>query len=43
VSKLATIVSIFCIPPTFNPLVDSAADLPGPGMTALQGTTQLLP
>jgi len=36
-----TLISIFCIPPTFNALVDSAADLPGPGAAALQGTTQL--
>ena len=36
-----TLVSIFCIPPTFNALVDSAADLPGPGAAALQGVTQL--
>jgi hypothetical protein len=41
--KPSKIVSIFCIPPTFNTLVDSAADLPGPGMTALEGTVQLLP
>jgi len=36
-----TLVSIFCIPPTFNTLVDSAADLPGPGAAVLQGTVQL--
>src|SRR5438477_550310 len=36
-----TLVSIFCIPPSFSPAVDSAADLPGPGAVALQGTTQL--
>ncbi len=39
----STLVTAFCIPPTFNPLVDSAADLPGPGATTLIGTTQLLP
>jgi len=38
-----TLVSIFCIPPTFSAAVDAAADLPGPGMTALQGTTVMSP
>src|SRR5213594_1771527 len=42
-AKPAKLVSIFCIPLTFNSLVDSAADLPGPGAVALQGTTQALP
>jgi hypothetical protein len=37
------LVSAFCIPPTYNVLVDASADLPGPGATALTGTTQLLP
>ena len=36
-----TLVSIFCIPPSFSPAVDSAADLPGPGAVALEGTVQL--
>ncbi|TMB10339.1 MAG: hypothetical protein E6J71_26895 [Deltaproteobacteria bacterium] len=36
-----TLVSIFCVPPTFSTIVDSAADLPGPGAVALEGTTQL--
>jgi len=40
-SKPSTLVSIFCIPPTFNTLVDSAADLPGPGAVSLVGTTKL--
>jgi hypothetical protein len=35
------LVSIFCIPPTFNATVDNAADLPGPGFAALQGNAQL--
>ena len=39
----STLVSIFCIPPTFNPTVDSAGDLPAPGAVALPGTAQLLP
>jgi hypothetical protein len=38
-----TLVSVFCIPPTFNPAVDSAADLPGPGAVALKGVVQALP
>ena len=42
-AKPAKLVSIFCIPLTFNSLVDSAADLPGPGAVALQGSAQNLP
>ena len=38
-----TLVSIFCIPPSFSPAVDAAADLPGPGAVALQGTVVLTP
>jgi hypothetical protein len=30
------LVSIFCVPPSFNWLVDPAADLPGPGAVTLQ-------
>jgi len=41
--QASTLVSIFCIPPTFNPAIDAAADLPGPGAVALPGTAQLLP
>ena len=37
------LVSVFCIPPSFNSTVDGAADLPGPGATSLPGTAQLLP
>ena len=39
----STLVSIFCIQPTFNPTVDAAGDLPGPGAVSLFGTAQLLP
>ncbi|TMB11494.1 MAG: hypothetical protein E6J71_25340 [Deltaproteobacteria bacterium] len=39
----STLVSAFCIQPTFNPTVDSAGDLPGPGAVSLPGTAQLLP
>jgi len=42
-AKPAKLVSIFCIPGTFNTLVDSAANIPGPGAVALQGTAQNLP
>ena len=37
----ATLVSIFCIPPTFDPTVDAAGDLPGPGAALLYGDAQL--
>jgi hypothetical protein len=40
-AKPVTLVSIFCIPPTYNPIVDAAADLPGPGAVALPGTLQV--
>ena len=39
----STLVSIFCIQPTFNATVDAAGDLPGPGAVSLFGTAQLLP
>jgi len=39
----AALVSVFCIPPSFNLLVDAAGDLPGPGAVDLFGTAQLLP
>src|SRR5437870_11627 len=42
-AKPAKLVSIFCIPLTFSSLVDSAADLPGPGPVAITGVTQALP
>jgi hypothetical protein len=38
---LGTLVSVFSIPPTFDPTVDSAGDLPGPGAVALPGTATL--
>ena len=40
-SAPATLVSIFTIRPTFDPTVDSAGDLPGPGAVALPGTATL--
>ncbi len=39
----STLVSTFCIEPTFNKTVDNAGDLPGPGAVSLPGTAQLLP
>ena len=38
-----TLVSVFCVPPTFNLLVDAASDLPGPGAVALPGTVAAIP
>jgi len=40
--KSETLVSVFCIPPTFT-AVDGSGDLPGPGAASIQGQTQLLP
>ncbi len=39
----STLVSAFCIPPAYNATVDANGDLPGPGATALGGTSQLFP
>jgi len=36
-----TLVSVYCTPPTFNAIVDPAADLPGPGAVSLPGIAQL--
>jgi hypothetical protein len=38
----STLVSVFCIPPTYSP-IDAAASLPGPGAVALVGEAQLVP
>jgi len=38
----ATLVSAFCVPPTFDPLIDAAANLPGPGAVSLPGSSQIL-
>ena len=40
--QASTLVSIFCIPPTFNVPIDNVADLPGPGAVSLPGIAQLL-
>jgi hypothetical protein len=34
----ATLVSLFCIPPSGNPLIDGVAGLPGPAAISLTGT-----
>jgi hypothetical protein len=39
----AKLVSIFCVPAVLDASVDVAADLPGPGATALEGEAQILP
>ncbi len=39
----STLVSIFCIPPSFNAGVDLGFDWPGPAAVSLPGTAQLLP
>jgi len=35
------LVSVFCIPPTFNATIDNSADLPGPGAVGFDGTIDL--
>jgi hypothetical protein len=40
-SAAATLVSVFSIRPTFDPTVDAAGDLPGPGAVALPGVASL--
>jgi hypothetical protein len=38
-----TLVSVFCIPPSYDPIVDPSGELPGPGAVSLPGTAQFLP
>jgi hypothetical protein len=42
-SRAAIQSSVFCIPSSSSVLVDSVADLPGPGAVTLKGSSQLLP
>jgi cysteine-rich repeat protein len=42
-THVSRLVSVFCIPPTFNAAIDATADLPGPGAVSLPGVAQLLP
>ena len=39
----STLVSVFCIPPSLNLLVDGASNLPGPGAVSLRGTMAAIP
>ena len=36
-----TLVTIFDIPPLFDPVLDTVGDLPGPGTAILEGEIQL--
>jgi hypothetical protein len=36
-----TLSGIFCVAPTFVPLIDASSDIPGPAAVALAGTLQL--
>jgi hypothetical protein len=38
-----TLASVFCIPPSYDPIVDPSGELPGPGAVSLPGTAQFLP
>jgi hypothetical protein len=42
-SQATTLVSVFCIPPSYDPIVDPSGELPGPGAVSLPGTAQFLP
>ena len=37
----ATLVSAFCLPPTYFPIIDAPSDLPGPGAVSFPGRLQL--
>jgi hypothetical protein len=39
--RSSTLASVFCIPSSGSPLVDTVANLPGPGATTLAGSAQL--
>jgi len=36
-------VSVFCIPPSYNGIVDPSGELPGPGAVSLPGQSQFIP
>jgi hypothetical protein len=42
-AKAATAVGGFCIPPTFDGVIDGTGDLPGPGAVSLEVEAQLVP
>jgi hypothetical protein len=39
----ATLISSFCIPPSYDPIVDPSGELPGPGAVSLPGSSQFIP
>jgi hypothetical protein len=39
----AILVSLHCVPPTFNSITDASADFPGPGSASYPGEAQLYP
>jgi hypothetical protein len=39
----STLVSVFCIPPTYVQVLDAFLDLPGPGTISLPGSAQFIP
>jgi hypothetical protein len=39
----STLVSVFCVPPSYDPIVDPSGELPGPGAVSLPGTGQFVP
>jgi len=39
----ATLVSVFCIPPSYNTIVDPSGEIPGPGAVSLPGTSKFIP
>src|SRR6185295_1216571 len=41
--QTATLVSVFCVPPSYDPIVDPSGELPGPGAVSLPGTAQFIP
>jgi hypothetical protein len=43
VPKSLALAQSFCIAPTTSAIINSAANLPGPGATSLTGTFTLLP
>jgi hypothetical protein len=38
----ATLVSVFCVPPSYDPIVDPSGELPGPGAVSLPDVSQLI-
>jgi hypothetical protein len=39
----ATLVSLFCVPPAQDPIVDGSVFLPGPGGVSFPGTLRFIP